>query len=185
MKKTFLFLISFLIVSCLLSARPYPTSASQTQAVTIQEIEPFVYFCIRYKGPFSQIEEAIGRLLEAAALQNIAPQGSLIGIYYSNPAEVSPEALEWEMGFPVTPQAFVQAPLEKKEWNFTKVASALHKGSYETAGDTVTKILDWMDDNGYAQAGPMLERYLDMDPSAIKPEDLRTEIWIPVKKKET
>jgi AraC family transcriptional regulator len=185
MKKTPMFLIPFLIVSCLLSARLYPISTSQTQTVTVQDIEPFVYFCIRYKGPFSQIQEAIGRLMEAAALQNIAPAGSLVGIYYTSPAEVSPNALEWEIGFPVTPQAFVQAPLEKKEWNFTKVASALHKGSYETVGDTVTKILDWMDANGYTQAGPMLERYLDMDPSLIKPEDLRTEIWIPVKKKET
>jgi effector-binding domain-containing protein len=183
MKKTLVFLISFLIVSFLLSARAYPTNTAQTQAITVQEIEPFVYFCVRYKGPFSQIQEAIGKLMQEANLQNITPQGSLIGIYYSNPAEVSPEALEWEMGFPVTAQAFVQAPLDKKEWNFTKVASALHKGSYETAEDTIMKILDWMDSNGYAQAGPILERYLDMDPFVIKPEDLRTEIWVPVKKK--
>lgn len=185
MKKTFLLLILFLIFSSLLLAYPNPTGASQTQAVAVQEIEPFVYFCIRYKGPFSQIQEAIGRLMEAAGQQNIAPQGPLIGIYYSSPAEVSPDALEWEVGFPVTPQAFVQAPLEKKEWNFTKVALALHKGSYETTGDTVTKILDWMDANGYVQDGPMLERYLDMDPSSVRPENLRTEIWIPVKKKES
>lgn len=183
MKKAFLFLILSLMVSCLLSARTYPTSASQTLAVTIQEIEPFVYFCVRHKGPFSQIQQAIGKLLEEAKFQNLAPQGSLIGIYFSSPADTSPEALLWEMGFPITSQAFVQAPLEKKEWNFTKVASALHKGSYETVGDTIMKILDWMDSNGYAQAGPILEHYLDMDPSVISPENLQTEIWIPVKKK--
>jgi predicted transcriptional regulator YdeE len=45
------------------------------------------------------------------------------------------------------------------------------------------KILDWMDANGYVQAGPIMERYLDMNPSELKPEDLKTEIWIPVEKK--
>ncbi len=185
MKKKILCLVSFLIVFCLLPVSPYPTSTTQTQTVTVQEVEPFVYICVRYKGSFSQIQDAIGKLMEEVRLQNVAPQGSLIGIYYSNPEVVSPEALEWEMAFPVTPQAFIQAPLEKKEWSFTKVASALHKGSYETTGDTITNILDWMEANGCAQAGPILERYLDMDPSSIKPEDLRTEIWVPIKKKES
>jgi effector-binding domain-containing protein len=32
-------------------------------------------------------------------------------------------------------------------------------------------------------AGPIAERYLDMDPMSVKPEALRTEIIIPVEKK--
>jgi AraC family transcriptional regulator len=96
---------------------------------------------------------------------------------------VKPEDLEWEMGFPVTVQALVQPPLERKEWNFAQVAASLHKGSYETSGDTIRKIMEWMESNVYSQAGPILERYLDMNPSEVKPEDLKTEIWIPVKKR--
>ena len=183
MKRTIAVFIPILIFASLLSGRAYPASTGQTLAVSVQDIEPFVYFCLRYKGPFSQIQEAIGKLLENAKFQNIAPMGPLIGIYYSSPADVKPEALDWEVGFPTTPQIFVQAPLEKKEWNFTRVAVALHKGFYETVGDTIMKILDWMDSNGYAQGGPILERYMDMDPSSVRPEDLRTEIWVPVKKK--
>jgi effector-binding domain-containing protein len=56
-------------------------------------------------------------------------------------------------------------------------------GSYETTGETIRKIMDWMEANRYSQAGPILERYLDMNPSEIKPEDLRTEILVPIKKK--
>jgi len=158
-------------------------AVSENQAVTVEQVEPFVYFCLRHKGPFTEVEEVVRRLMHESGLQNVIPAGPLMGIYYNNPAEVKPEELEWEMGFPVTAQTLVQPPLEKKEWNFTQVASCLHKGSYESTGDTIMKILDWMEANGYVQAGPILERYLDMNPSELKPEDLKTEIWIPVQKK--
>jgi effector-binding domain-containing protein len=182
MRKNILVFMSFLLFSSVPLALAYPINVSQTQAVTLQPVEPFVYFCIHHKGPFTQVEEVIGKLMQEAGLQNIIPAGALMGVYYNNPAEVKPEDLEWEMGFPVTAQALVQPPLERKEWNFALVATFLHKGSYETTGETVRKILDWMESNGYIQAGPILERYLDMNPSEVKPEDLKTEIWIPVKK---
>lgn len=184
MRKTVVILISFLLLSFLPSARAYPKTVSESQAVTIQQVEPFAYFCLRHKGPFTQVQEVIGRLMQEMGLQNVIPAGALMGIYYNNPAQVKPEDLEWEMGFPVTSQALVQPPLQKKEWNFTQVAATLHKGSYETTGETVMKIFEWMEANGYVPAGPILERYLDMNPSELKPEDLKTEIWVPVKKKE-
>lgn len=183
MRKTILIFISFLLLSSLPLAPVSPITVSESQAVTLQQVEPFVYFCIRHKGPFTQVEEVIGRLMQEVGSQNVVPAGPLMGIYYNSPAQVKPDELEWEMGFPVTAQALVQPPLEKKEWKFSQVATILHKGSYETTGDTIMKILDWMDANGYVQAGPIMERYLDMNPSELKPEDLKTEIWIPVEKK--
>ncbi len=42
--------------------------------------------------------------------------------------------------------------------------------------------MDWIKAQGLTAAGPILERYLN-NPMQAKPEDLRTEIWIPVKKK--
>ena len=37
--------------------------------------------------------------------------------------------------------------------------------------------------NGYKAVGPTIEKYLDMDPAAVKPEELRTEINVLVEKK--
>ena len=156
-------------------------AAAQAAQVKLQKVEPFVYFCLKHKGPFSAIQEVVSRLLLESQSQNVFPSGPLMGVYYSNPEQVKHDQLEWEMGFPVTPQALVQPPLEKKEWNFTEVAVCLHKGSYEKTGETITKMMQWMEANGYAAAGPIMERYLDMNPEEIKPADLKTEIWIPVK----
>lgn len=183
MKKAGVVLVSCFIFCFLFSARTDSAVVAAGAEVTVKDVEPFAYFCLHNKGPFTQVQEVVRKLIEDARAQNISPAGALIGIYYNSPAEAPAQDLDWEMGFPVTEQAFVQPPLEKKVWTFTQVATTLHKGTYETTGETIMKMLDWMDVNGYVQAGPVLERYLDMDPSAVKPEDLRTEVWIPVKKK--
>lgn len=43
--------------------------------------------------------------------------------------------------------------------------------------------MEWMQDNKLVQSGPMLERYLTMPGPNTKPEDMKSEIWIPCRKK--
>jgi len=153
------------------------------QPISILKIEPFTYFCLPNKGAFSKLPEAIGRLMEESRVQNVVPMGPLIGIYYNAPGEVEPDELVWEIGFPVSPQTLVQPPLEQKVWSFEQVATCLHVGPYEKAEETIAKMMKWLDENGYTLSGPILERYLDMNPQEVKPENLKTEIWIPCQKK--
>jgi effector-binding domain-containing protein len=88
------------------------------------------------------------------------------------------------MGFPVSSQVEVKAPLEKKEWKSTLVVSAVHKGAYEETGKTISKMWEWMQANKLMLAGPVMERFLTMATPDTKPEDLRAEIWIPCQKVE-
>ena len=160
-----------------------PRSAAQGAEVSLQKTEPFAYFCMPVKGSYSQIQEAIGKLMMEMQGQNAMPTGPLMGIFYNSPEQVNSQDLEWEIGFPVSPRQVVQPPLVLKEWSFALVAASLHKGPYADVGKTIAKITEWMTANGYAPAGPILERYFDMNPSEMRPEDLRTEIWIPCQKK--
>jgi AraC family transcriptional regulator len=183
MKKSVLvWVLAFLWIG--VQAAVFQTASAapgQSISVKIETMEPFVYFCLKHKGPFADIQEVIARLLQESRQQNVFPSGPMMGVYYNNPGEVSPENLEWEVGFPVTPQALVQPPLELREWKYAQVAVSLHKGSYESTGETIDKMLKWMEANGYVRSGPIAERYLDMNPDELKPSDLKTEIWIPVK----
>jgi effector-binding domain-containing protein len=166
----------------LLSLAQRPEQA-RSGTVIIQTVEPFVYFCIEYKGPYSQIQEAIARMSEEARHQNAAPSGPLMGLYYNSPEQVDARNLQWEVGFPVTPQTLIQPPLLKKEWSHTQVAVCLHQGAYEDTPDTIFMMLDWLDENGYQPTGPIMERYLDMNPAELRPEQRKTEVWIPCQKK--
>jgi effector-binding domain-containing protein len=180
-KRAILVLAGF---GVLLSAAYFSsTIASQDISASIKEIEPFAYCCLEHEGIFSDMPEVIGRLMENMREQNIAPQGGIIAVYRNSPDQVEPEALSWEVGFPVMEQAFVQLPLLKKTWEYTSVAETMHIGPYEKTGETIVKLTEWLGSKGYETSGPILETYFDMNPDEIDPAKLRTQIWIPVKKK--
>jgi AraC family transcriptional regulator len=148
----------------------------------VREVPAFAYFCLHHKGPIADIQSVIGQLFQTMKDQNLYPMGPMMGIYFTDPDSTKPEEMEWEMGFPVTKQAMVQAPLEKKEWTYTKVVTATYMGPYEDIHRIYDKLLPWMDKNGYVMDGPVMEKYLN-NPSQVKPEELKTEIWIPCRKK--
>ncbi len=186
MKKTIsvvglaLFLMSITASAALNTQEETP----EKKLISVKEVSPFSYCCIPHKGPFTEIEGIIGQLTHAIQEQKVAPAGPMIGVYYNSPDMVKPEELKWEIGFPISAQVEVQTPLEKKEWKFTQVVSAIHKGAYEETGKTYYKMMEWMKENKLMPTAPALERYLTMPTPDTKPEDLRSEIWIPCKKVE-
>jgi effector-binding domain-containing protein len=171
--------------AALFAAAPSVSGAAPEVAVTVKEVEPFPYCAVVHKGPITDMAAVIGQLIGAMQTQSLFPQirGPMIGVYYNSPAEAMAEELSWEVGFIITAQAAPQPPLVKKTWEHRTVAIALHVGPYDKAGGTIDAIMAWLAAHGYEAAGPLLERYLDMNPAAVKPEDLRTEIWVPCRKK--
>jgi effector-binding domain-containing protein len=151
------------------------------EEISVKEVVPFTYCAIFHQGPFTEIESVIQRLMTEIHTQGIIPQGPMIGVYYNSPEEVKPDELKWEIGFPVAKETNTKEPLELKEWNFTLVISAMHIGPYEKIAEIYPKIFEWMKKNNYRIIGPIMERYFD-DPSTVKPEELRAEVWIPCEK---
>lgn len=192
MKKLTFFKIVYLFLPLITLLLIFPSLTfsicSQTQErageVRLKQVEPFVYFSLKQKGSLENIDTLINQLIETARSQNVYPTGPLLTIFHGDLANIDPEKVEWEFGFPVTSHALVQAPLERKIWEFSPVAACIHVGPYEKMTETIKKMLDWMEANGYAQAGPLLERSIEDDPTKIKPDYIRVEIWIPCKKKD-
>jgi len=180
--NSLLIVLFFLFLTPIFSSSSAITQVGGTINVEIKEVEPFVYCSLPRQGSFSDVQAAVGELLQYMQTQNVFPTGSMIGIYHSDPTMSDPEKIRWEVGFPINEQALVQAPLAKNIWNFKTVAVAVHVGPYDKTGETILKMREWLEGNGYAQNGPVLERYLDSDPGNVSPEKLRTEIWLPCKK---
>lgn len=179
--KKIAFIAAFMGLAVGLAGAASGLSAPRVE-VTVKEVEPFIYCCLTHKGPISDIQNVIGQLILDMQTQNIQPMGPMIGVYHGDPTSQQPDAAEWEVGFPVIEQAVFQLPLLKKQWIFKTVAAAVHVGPYENTPETIGQILIWMDANGYAQNGPVLERYT-MDPSQAAAGSLKTDVWIPCVKK--
>jgi effector-binding domain-containing protein len=151
---------------------------------SLKDVEPFAYCAIAHKGPLSDMSGVIGQLIQAMQSQNLfsAIRGPMVGIYPEDPSQTDSSDLSWEVGFIVTAQAEPGPPLVKKVWDHPTVASIVHIGPYNRSGETIGRLMAWMKAGGYAADGPLLERYLN-NPMQVKPEELRTEMWIPCAKK--
>jgi AraC family transcriptional regulator len=63
-----------------------------------------------------------------------------------------------------------------------RYAVFLHRGSHEGMGATYDAIFSaWLPTSGVRlREAPCFDAYLNRDPRRTKPENLRTEIWMPV-----
>jgi effector-binding domain-containing protein len=158
-------------------------SALLAQEVVIRDADPFTYAYLECRGPYAQIPEKIGVFMQEFFKQNLMPAGNFFGMYLNAPAQVKEEDLQWRLGFPIAPESVVAAPLLRGECQAGKMAVYLHVGPYDKVGYAYGKIFAFNELNGYQAAGPTIEKYLDPNPQAVKPEELRTEINVPVMKK--
>ncbi len=170
------FIFGWVVVSL-----PLQGAVPTSEDIRVKDVAPFLFCSLPCKGSFASMQQQIELLFHAVTSQNIAPVGPMLGIFYNDPQTTKEEDLRWEIGFPVT-ETNVLEPLTLKQWTFTTVVEAVHTGPYETSGSKYAEIMAWIEANGYAVAGPVMEKYLS-DPNSTRPQDYKTEIWVPVTKK--
>jgi effector-binding domain-containing protein len=168
-------------ISCILIAIAFSVTAVALSAeIEIRKEPPFTYACLECSGPSSQITVQISKFIGAIYNQRLAPTGKLFFLFYDNPGEVSEaDDVKWAVALPISEHAMVTEPLVKEEFRYPDVAYYLHKGPYEKSTGAYVEILRQIAEKGYVAAGPTIQRHLD-DPNKTDPEDLRTEIIIPV-----
>ncbi|MFC2156064.1 GyrI-like domain-containing protein [Acidobacteriota bacterium] len=174
MKKTFFVLLLIVFLSFALSAGE--------EGVVIKDMEPFSYAVMEFTGSFEKMEQNIGLFMQEFFKQGLQPGGPLLGIYYNNPTQVKEEELKWAVGFSVPKDAKVEAPLKKVETTFKKAAVYLYTGPYEKMDKAYETVFKHIEEKGCKIAWPCYDKYLN-NPQTVKPEELKTEIIVPVEKK--
>jgi effector-binding domain-containing protein len=147
----------------------------------IEDVFSFAYVAVEMEGSYDKYGKAESTLRLAMQEQGLQPAGPMIAVYYNSPDDVAQDLLKWEVGFPAAVDKEPAPPLVAKMWDYEQVVSTVHKGPYGSAKKVYVKMFTFIDSLAdYQPAGPTLERYLDEDPSMLEPDDLQTEIWIPV-----
>ncbi len=152
------------------------------QQITVKDEEPQILAIREFTGPYDTMTQKIMEYVQVFFEQGLTPSGPLYSVYYNSPSDVKPEELKWACGFAVTKSSEVKEPLIKKEINLKSVITYLHIGSYDKFPEVYEKLMKYAADNGYKIIFPTYERYFN-SPMDTKPEELRTEILIPVEKK--
>jgi len=148
-------------------------------AVSIAEVSGFSYVCLPAVGSYGKHDQVIAEFMQVVDSQQVEISGPMFGIYYNSPTDTPEDSLIWEIGFEVPAATEVTEPLVVKKWEFTTIAKAVHTGPFETVEQSYQKIFKFIGEQNRMPAGPVMERFLS-DPQKVKPEELKTEIWVPV-----
>ncbi len=141
----------------------------------------FEYAYVDHQGSYETIPQAVSDFMAEFFKQGLTPTSPLLGIYLNNPAETKAQDLKWRLGLGVDPGTEVSSPLKKSVFEEQEVIFILRKGPYDTVGECYELLHKTISEKGYQINGPAFERYLS-DPSSTAPQEILTEIFIPVRK---
>lgn len=122
----------------------------------------------------ADIGPAFETILREMQEKKIIPTGAPMIVYYDE--EFNPQKVDFEVAWPVDDQAFANMV-----YSGGLAAVCTHVGPYDQLCSAYEAAFTWINENGYKVAGPLREIYPN-DPSVTPPEELVTQVIIPVQK---
>jgi AraC family transcriptional regulator len=161
-------------------------AARPTVMVHLKHTEPRTIATMRHTGSFNAIPPVIGKLMGEITSGGHLVAGTVMTVFYSDPGQVAEEELVWEVWVPVArPGTFGGAEDDEMGFKYLDVmfvAYTYHIGPYENVAQSYDLLFRWAARNQYKIVGPPVEVYWS-DPVETPPEQLVTEIWLPVEEK--
>ncbi len=136
---------------------------------------------IFYKGPVEDMGDLIGEIVDWMMNQKVEMTGPPYSAYYTSPAEVEPEDMQYEMGVPFLGEAKEAGKVKIKIMPSQQVLSTMHKGPYNEVGPIYEILMNKVIEEGYQMIGAPLEIYFN-SPMEVPETDLLTEVQFPVVK---
>jgi AraC family transcriptional regulator len=105
-----------------------------------------------------------------------------IGIGNANPAITPADQLRYDACITFTGTVQPEGDINIQTIAGGRYAVFLHKGAYSGLSELYRSIFaEWLPASGFTRRdSSCFEKYLNRDPRRTKPENLRTEIWIPL-----
>lgn len=170
----------------LLGARPLALTTITEDLTMIQEIraiDPMPVLFVRRTGPYYQAAgEAFGVLCQFAGPRGLlGPSTRMIGISHDDPHVTDESKFRYDACVSIDREVKTEGEVGLKTIAGGRYAVFLHAGAYEGFGQTYDQIFKaWLPGSGEKlREEPCFEVYLN-SPDQVKPEDLRTEIWLPL-----
>jgi len=156
----------------------------------IVELKPIEVLYVRRVGEYNKVAgDAWEVLMSFAYGQKIKYKKNLMGknammfgIGHDDPNITSENELRYDACISYDDKSVKpEGEIGVKTIEGGKYVNYLHKGAYDGLKESYQKLMDWIIENGYTMADkPPFEKYLNRDPRRTKPENLKTEIYIPI-----
>ncbi len=152
-----------------------------TQEIVVKKAPRQAVVYVRDTVSTAGIGQLFGELFGYLGRQGVGPAGPPFAIYYDE--EFREDALDVEVTAPVAAPLPETDRIKNREMDpIDKLATVIHQGSYETIGATYTRLLSWIEENGYRPGGPVREIYLSGPGEGGDPSTYVTEVQMPIVK---
>ncbi|CAH0532702.1 Right origin-binding protein [Vibrio stylophorae] len=163
-------------------------TASRKLAVKIVERVALQLYCSRALGDYQNAaSQAWSSMMRYAYGQKLmTPKVEMFGICLDDPTVTEPNRIRYQAGLNLlshpVPQS-AQGEVFISELAGGRYAMAVHRGAYDNLNQTYEYLFSiWLEESGeQLRDTPCFERYLNRDPRRTKPENLKTEIYIPLR----
>ena len=153
--------------------------------IAIVEVAAQQVLGMKMTGTYTLIPELLMKIYEFTVKKKIEISGPPLFLCH----EISPEAVmeanekgtaTVEVAWPVS--GIVKGNREMKVYELPggKMAHTIHYGPYESCEPTYLKLFAWIKEKGLHISGPIREVFPN-DPREVKPEEIITEIFVPVR----
>ncbi|MCB9833400.1 MAG: GyrI-like domain-containing protein [Planctomycetes bacterium] len=140
---------------------------------------------VRHVGPYQDCKPAFEQLCAWAGPRGLfGPATRIMGMAWDDPREVPAEKLRFDACMTVAESVEASEGVEVRTEPAGLYAKTVHLGPYEKLAATYESLMtDFIPAHDVAMdcERPSIEVYLS-DPRTTPPEQLRTEVWFPVKK---
>ncbi|MCK5832441.1 GyrI-like domain-containing protein [bacterium] len=103
-------------------------------------------------------------------------------VEYLSEREWDPEDHDYYLLLEVHGEIKIEPPFEKRILHGGKVASILHRGDFSCLEKPYTRLLNWIEENGYHISGNLRKIHLRCPRNTIDTEGFVTELQIPIDK---
>ena len=146
----------------------------------IRETKDQKTLAIRQFTPVEKLSEAMGASYGEIALYMQANGVNFAGPPYCRYYNMDMSNLDVEIGFPVQGETEGTGNIKRCTIPGGPAATTIHTGPYADIGTTYEKLTAFVKEKDLQTQSYCYEFYLN-DPGETKPEDLKTEIFFPIK----
>ncbi len=153
--------------------------------VEIKKIESMRVAFVRHVGPYDEVGEAWEKLCMYLGKEGLlGGPCQFVGICYDDPEVTAPEKIRYDACITVGDDFAPSDEISVQTIGGGEYAVTTHVGPYNKLGETYSKLYgQWLVNSGREfRSEPCMEFYLN-DPDGTEPEDLVTDICLPLKPK--
>lgn len=152
--------------------------------ITVVDVKPSLVMGVRRTGKYQIIPQLLMELVHFSQKKGVQIIGPPVFVCHEKCAEEVLKANEEgnadvETAFPVSCKMEDEGDIKFYQLSGGKMAKIIHKGPYEECNSTYEKLFAWLEEKGYKITGLFREVYPN-DPRVVPPEEIITEIYVPV-----